>query len=327
MTGCAGFIGSHLTESLLHDGHEVVGVDCFNNNYGRSQKLRHLARASDWDSFSFIPVDLARGDVDDLVSDAEVVFHLAAEPGVRPSWGSRFEQYLRNNVLATQNLLDATHRHHGTRRFVYASSSSIYGEVTALPTGEDVTPAPHSPYGVTKLAGEHTCMLYAANHGVDAVSLRYFSVYGPRQRPDMAFRRFCTAIIEGEPVQILGDGHQTRDFTFVDDVVAATREAGVRPNLGGTAINVGGGSPTSLTDALEMIRSFASDSVQVHYAPVSSGDVRHTGADISRARDLLGYAPSTPIEVGLASEWEWVRADRDMAMRGRRRSVQREPNI
>ncbi|MEA2123317.1 MAG: hypothetical protein QOI80_99, partial [Solirubrobacteraceae bacterium] len=182
VTGCAGFIGSHLTESLLSDGHDVLGIDCFNDNYGRSAKLDNLAHAQEWDGFEFVPIDLARGDLADVVAESEVVYHLAAEPGVRSSWGGRFDTYLRNNVLATQHLLEAA-REHPPARFVYASSSSIYGQAETLPTREDATPQPHSPYGTTKLAGEHMCSLYFANHGVPTVSLRYFTVYGPRQRP------------------------------------------------------------------------------------------------------------------------------------------------
>jgi nucleoside-diphosphate-sugar epimerase len=212
VTGCAGFIGSHLTEALLADGVSVLGVDCFNDNYGRRQKLHNLETAREWDEFDFVPVDLSRGELHDLVADCETVYHLAAEPGVRSSWGLRFDQYLRNNVLATQLLLEAMRDQSG-KRFVYASSSSIYGQAEALPTSEDTTPRPHSPYGTTKLAGEHLCALYHGNHGVETVMLRYFSVYGPRQRPDMAFNRFCRAAIGGDPITVFGDGHQTRDFT------------------------------------------------------------------------------------------------------------------
>src|SRR3954452_7117053 len=223
VTGCAGFIGSHLTEAVLRDGVNVVGIDCFNDNYARPEKLRNLERAREWDAFDFVPVDLARGNLDDLVEGCDAVFHLAAEPGVRTSWGSRFEWYVRNNVIATQHLLEAAARRPEIR-FVYASSSSIYGEAAALPTREDITPRPISPYGVTKLAGENLCTAYHANLGIDVVRLRYFSVYGPRQRPDMAFHVFCRRVLRGEPVELFG-GDQTRDFTFVADVVEATRAA------------------------------------------------------------------------------------------------------
>src|SRR4051794_1145653 len=217
VTGCAGFIGSHLTESLLADGASVVGVDCFNDNYGRREKIGNLEQARDWEAFDFVPIDLARGDLQDIVVDCDVVFHLAAEPGVRASWGSRFETYVRNNVVATQHLLDAVTA--SRAKLVYASSSSVYGQAETFPTREDALPAPFSPYGVTKLTAEHLCQTYFANFGVEAVSLRFFSVYGPRQRPDMAFNIFCRAILEGRPLNVYGDGGQTRDFTYVADVV------------------------------------------------------------------------------------------------------------
>src|SRR4051794_29901247 len=224
VTGCAGFIGSHLTEALLSEGHDVVGVDCFNDNYGRPEKLRNLESARSWDAFDFVPLDLARGALEDLVEGSEVIFHLAAEPGVRASWGERFDLYLRNNVLATQHLLEASSQWPG-KRFVYSSSSSIYGQAETLPTHESVAPRPVSPYGVTKLSGEHLCLAYHANFGVPATVLRYFSVYGPRQRPDMAFNIFCRAALAGNPVEVFGDGGQTRDFTFVGDIVDATLAA------------------------------------------------------------------------------------------------------
>src|SRR3954453_15747873 len=251
VTGCAGFIGSHLTESLLADGEAVVGIDCFKDNYGRPEKLRNLERDTEWDQFEFIPIDLARGDLFDLVEECDQVFHLAAEPGVRPSWGGRFEQYVRNNVLATQHLLEAAKRA-PEQRFVFASSSSIYGQAESLPTREDVVPHPYSPYGVTKLAAEHLCDLYHRNHGVSTVSLRLFSVYGPRQRPDMAFNIFCRAAILGEPVSVFGDGTQTRDFTYVGDVVTALRLASDANGIEGQILNIGGGSRVGLRQAIEL---------------------------------------------------------------------------
>src|ERR687891_67830 len=225
VTGCAGFIGSHLTESLLEDGHEVLGVDCFNDNYARSQKLANLRAALDFDSFRFARCDLAEVDASLLLDGCDAVFHQAAEPGVRSSWGARFETYVRNNVSATQRLLEAALPLREQIRFVYASSSSVYGDAATLPTPEDTPPRPLSPYGVTKLSAEQLCVLYHANHGLQTVALRYFSVYGPRQRPDMAFNRFCRAALADEPVTLFGDGRQTRDFTYVADVVAATRAA------------------------------------------------------------------------------------------------------
>ncbi len=306
VTGCAGFIGSHLTESLLADGVEVIGVDCFNDNYQRPPKLQNLNhQAKDWDAFEFVPIDLSLGDLDEIVADADVIYHLAAEPGVRASWGSRFERYVRNNVVATQHLLEAL-RPFPDKRFVYASSSSIYGDAETFPTPEDVAPRPLSPYGMTKLSGEHLCTLYTSNHGLHTSSLRFFTVYGPRQRPDMAFHIFCRAAIEGKPLTVFGDGRQTRDFTFVEDIVAGVRaasEADIEPGL---AFNLGGGSQTSVRQTLDIIAGLADRELDVTYAAKEHGDVRDTSADTSRARAQLGFDPQTRLEDGLAAEFEWV---------------------
>jgi nucleoside-diphosphate-sugar epimerase len=306
VTGCGGFIGSHLTESLLDDGHTVVGIDCFHDNYARAQKLRNLDAARQWESFEFVPIDLSRGRLEDLVDDCDVVFHLAAEPGVRSSWGARFETYLLNNVLATQQLLEAAKRH-PDKRFVYASSSSVYGQAEKLPTDESVAPKPFSPYGCTKLAAEQLCQLYHDNYGVQTVSLRYFSVYGPRQRPDMAFAIFCRAILRDESVQVFGDGAQTRDFTFVEDVVTATRAAAVAP-VAGTVCNIGGGSQVRLDAAIEIIEELAARPLRVERAAQEQGDVRSTGADTSRARRELGFEPAVALADGLALQFDWARA-------------------
>jgi UDP-glucuronate 4-epimerase len=307
VTGCAGFIGSHLTESLLDDGHEVVGVDCFNANYGRRQKLRNLERARDWASFEFVPVDLSRGDLADLVSDVNVVFHLAAEPGVRSSWGAGFERYVANNVLATHQLLTAL-IDHPVGRLVNASSSSIYGQAATLPTPETATPAPLSPYGMTKLGAEHLCNLFAANHGIDVVTLRYFTVFGPRQRPDMAFHRFCRAALLDEDVRVLGDGRQTRDFTYVGDVVAATRAAAAARGVSGSVFNIGGGLRASVVEVVELLEQLAGTKLRMSLAPTVRGDVQDTGADTARARDLLGFSPQTDLRAGLAAELVWLQA-------------------
>jgi UDP-glucuronate 4-epimerase len=305
VTGCAGFIGSQLAEALLADGHTVLGIDCFNDNYGRADKLSNLCRARDWDGFEFVPIDLARGQLEDLVDESDAVFHLAAEPGVRSSWGGRFETYVRNNVLATQCLLEAAKRH-PRKRFVLASSSSVYGNAETLPTPESATPRPFSPYGMTKLAAEHLCDLYHGNYGVDTVALRYFSVYGPRQRPDMAFNSFCRAAIAGTPVTIYGDGRQTRDFTFVADVVRATRVAAEATHVSGRVYNIGGGTQVSLAQALELIEGYAGRPLAIEHLAGERGDVRDTGADTSRARADLGFEPAVPLEDGLREEFEWA---------------------
>jgi nucleoside-diphosphate-sugar epimerase len=272
--------------------------------------LRNLERARDWDDFEFVPIDLSRGDLSDLVADCDVVFHLAAEPGVRESWGKRFESYVRNNILATQFLLDSL-RPWPDKRLVYASSSSIYGDAERFPTAEDVIPQPISPYGTTKLAAEHLVRLYHVNYGVEGVCLRYFTVYGPRQRPDMAFHRFCQAAVAGAPIDVFGNGSQTRDFTFVSDVVAATRAAGFMPDLGGDVLNVGGGSQISVSQALAVISDLAGRALDVRYGRRRHGDVTHTGADSSKARTKLGFAPAVGFEEGLRAEFSWIAATVD----------------
>ncbi|PZS09925.1 MAG: UDP-glucose 4-epimerase [Solirubrobacterales bacterium] len=305
VTGCAGFIGSHLTEALLSDGQDVVGVDCFNDNYGRTHKLRNLERALAHERFEFVPVDLARGDLEEFVAASDVVFHLAAEPGVRSSWGARFETYLRNNVVATQHLLEATRRHPSTR-LVYASSSSVYGDAECYPTLETATPRPYSPYGVTKLAAEHLCLLYRRNFDLETVALRFFSVYGPRQRPDMAFSRFLHAALDGDPVHILGDGGQTRDFTYVDDVVAALRAAAEASSAPGRIYNVGGGTRASVNHVLELIAGMIGHPLEIERAPAEHGDVRDTSADIQLAAAELDYRPSASLEDGLSVQLDWT---------------------
>ena len=305
VTGCAGFIGSHLTESLLRDGVSVVGVDCFNDNYARPAKLRNLERARDWDAFDFVPIDLARGELADVVAEVDTVFHLAAEPGVRASWGTRFETYLRNNLLATQHLLEACKAWPG-KRLVYASSSSIYGQAETFPTLETATPRPFSPYGVTKLAAEHLCFSFCDNFGLDVVALRYFSVYGPRQRPDMAFSRLCTSALENTETTIFGDGLQTRDFTFVDDIVAATRSAATAADVVGTAYNVGGGTRVSLMSVIELLQEIAELPIPTVHARSERGDVRDTAAATDLAQRDLAYRPSVTVEDGLRRQWDWA---------------------
>jgi UDP-glucuronate 4-epimerase len=307
VTGCAGFIGSHLTEALLARGHAVVGLDCFSDNYPPAQKLANLAGARDHARFELHAVDLASADLAPILDGCEVVFHLSAEPGVRSSWGSRFDRFVHSNVEATQRLLEAV-RAGSQARVVYASSSSIYGESERLPTPEDAPPRPLSPYGVTKLAGEQLCRVYHVNHGLETVALRFFTVYGPRQRPDMAFRRFCEAAALGGSIELFGDGRQSRDFTYVEDVVGAIRAAGTAKGAAGRAYNVGGGCPISLNGALEQLAAICGRPLDVSRSERESGDVLHTAADVSRARAELGFAPVTTLADGLRAEYEWVLA-------------------
>lgn len=305
VTGVAGFIGSHLAEHLLTEGYQVVGVDGFTDYYPRAVKERNLAGLLGQPGFTLVEADLLALDLPRLLSNhcCETIFHSAAQPGVRTSWGATFQVYTQHNVLATQRLLEAC-RAVPVRRFVYASSSSIYGDAETLPTPEDVTPRPISPYGVTKLAGEHLCWLYWRTAGVPTVSLRYFTVYGPRQRPDMAFHRFIRALLSGETITIYGDGEQTRDFTFVADVVEANLLAAQLP-VAGQVFNIGGGSQASINQILALLEQLAGRSAQLQRQDRQLGDARHTAGDTIKARQLLGWQPAVALRYGLAAQLAW----------------------
>jgi UDP-glucuronate 4-epimerase len=311
VTGAAGFIGSHLCESLLDSGTEVRGVDRISSYYDPDLKRANLAPLLERDGFEFSEADLARDPLEPAMDGAEVVFHLAGQPGVRVSWGDEFQVYLDDNVLATQRLLEAA-KGRDLRRFVLASSSSIYGDAESFPTTEAATPAPVSPYGVTKLAAEHLCNLYAKGFDVPAVSLRYFTIFGPRQRPDMAFTRFIRAALQGQAIEVFGDGLQERDFTFVGDAVAATIAAGESAEPG-TAYNIAGGNHATVVDVIGALGELTGAALAVEHKPAVIGDARKTGADTSRASADLGYAPSTSLREGLALQLEVERARLDLA--------------
>lgn len=304
VTGVAGFLGSTLAERLVRDGNEVRGVDCFTDYYARVDKERNLETLRRSAAFELREEDLSTTDVRALVRDVEVVFHQAAQAGVRASWGESFESYTRHNILATQRLLEAV-KGSGVRRLVYASSSSVYGDTTDLPMRESSRPRPFSPYGVTKLAAEHLAELYRHNFGVSTVSLRYFTVYGPRQRPDMAFRRFIEAMLSGRPLPVFGDGAQTRDFTFVDDIVEANLLA-TREGVEGV-YNIGGGSRVTLQEVLEELAHIVGVPLAIERALTQAGDVRHTEADTTLARERLGYAPKVALRQGLERQVAWMR--------------------
>ena len=304
VTGAAGFIGSHLTAALLDRGAQVTGLDCFTDYYARSLKEANLAVNQHRDGFRFIEGRIQDGNLRTLLSGVTHVFHLAAQAGVRKSWGRDFRVYSDNNVDASQQLLEAC-VNLPLAKFVYASSSSIYGDNVSIPMREDARPQPVSPYGVTKLAAEQLCYLYHVNHGVPTASLRYFTVYGPRQRPDMGFHRFISAAIAGDPILLFGDGEQTRDFTFVRDAVAATVAAGDR-GVPGRAYNIGGGSRVSINHVLDIIGRVAGRSLDIRREPAQKGDMRDTFADTSLARADLGFAPSVSLEEGIAAEYRWL---------------------
>ncbi len=305
VTGAAGFVGSHLSERLVALGHEVAGVDCFLDYYPRATKERNLKGLRSAASFRLVETDLAREALAPIVEGVDWVFHQAAQAGVRASWGRDFQIYAENNVLATQRLLEAA-RDAKVRRFVYASSSSVYGDTRELPMREGSLPQPVSPYGVSKLAAEHLCWLYWRSYGLPTTSLRYFTVYGPRQRPDMAFHKFLRGALRDEEITLYDDGEQTRDFTFISDAVAANVAAAERGE-GGGVFNIGGGSEVSLNHVLRTIEEISGTRLRVRREQRQKGDVRHTMADCSRARRALGFRPEVSLDDGLRGEWEWIR--------------------
>ena len=308
VTGGAGFIGSHLCEALLDAGHDVRSVDAFTGYYDPAAKRENVAGLLPHPAFELVEVDLVTADAERLLDGIEVVFHLAGQPGVRNSWASGFPDYVQANVVATQRLLEAARAQTGLRRFVNASSSSIYGEDPNYPTVETQVPRPHSPYGVTKLAAEHLCGAYAANWGVPTVTLRYFTVYGPRQRPDMAIHRFVLAAMRGETVALFGDGEQRRDFTYVTDVVSATIEAAFRDVEPGTVVNVAGGSDCTVNELIDIIASEVGTPLHVRREASQAGDVRRTMADTTRAREVLAWTPTLSLAEGVAHQVHWHRA-------------------
>ena len=305
VTGAAGFVGSSICARLLAEGWDVVGIDAMTDYYDVVRKEENLARLGS--RFRWMRAGLADVDLDALLADVDVVFHEAGQPGVRSSWGQDFAVYLEANVAATQVLLEAARRAPHLSRIVYASSSSVYGDAESYPTSELDRPAPISPYGVTKLAAEHLCCLYASQFGLPTVSLRYFTVFGPRQRPDMAFTRFLTAAATGREITIYGTGEQVRDFTFVDDVVEANLLAATADLKPGTVLNIAGGTHVSVNEVLEEVAGLTGGSLDVRHVARSDGDVTRTGGDASRAAELLGWRPRTGIVEGLAQQWEWVR--------------------
>ena len=315
VTGCAGFIGSSLTDRLLAEGWGVLGIDSFEGYYARDIKEANLLEARRHPAFSLVEGDLielassdgamrAGGSLREIVGSADHIYHLAAQPGVRGSWGRSFETYVRNNVLATQLLLECA-KDAGIASFVCASSSSVYGDTATLPMDETAECRPFSPYGVTKLASEHLARLYARNFGLPTVSLRFFTVYGPRQRPDMAFNRFIRAALEDLPIEVFGDGSQTRDFTFVSDIVDGIVAAPAAPP--GSVLNLGGGSRVTLSEALEVLGTVMGREIRVQLSDAQAGDVKDTWAAVARAREAIGFQPKVDLASGLAAEYEWLR--------------------
>ncbi|HEY3941019.1 MAG TPA: NAD-dependent epimerase/dehydratase family protein [Acidimicrobiales bacterium] len=318
VTGVAGFVGSHLAEALVEAGHRVVGIDCLTDYYDAAAKRQNLRLLGGRANFEFVLADLRTAELEPMLAGADVVFHQAGQPGVRKSWSTGFVDYSTHNIVGTQRLLEAARRVR-CPRVVYASSSSVYGNAPAYPTSEASLPHPHSPYGVTKLAAEHLCSLYAANWGLPTVSLRYFTVYGPRQRPDMAFRRLIDAAVDGRSFALYGSGRQVRDFTYVGDVVAANLAAGGADVAPGTVVNIAGGASASMNEVIELVGELTGAPVALERQPAMPGDVERTGGTIDAADRSLGWAPVTSLRDGLEAQVAWSR--RRLAERDRRSPI------
>jgi nucleoside-diphosphate-sugar epimerase len=306
VTGCAGFIGSSITDRLLAEGYKVIGVDCFTDYYARSIKESNIQIATRNSSFTFIEKDIMEMDE---FPEVDYIFHEAAQAGVRASWGTSFAIYTRNNIDATQHLLE-WYKNKPLKKFVYASSSSVYGDAP-LPMKEDMKPQPVSPYGVSKLAAEHLCYLYWKNYQIPTVSLRYFTVYGPRQRPDMGINKFVHSVINSKPITIFGDGTQTRDFTFISDVVDANLLAAKKSDekITGNVFNIGGGNCVTVNDLISSIGKISGKKPEIKYSEKQKGDVNDTLADAEKAKLLLGWNPKVRIEQGLEKYVRWIRSE------------------
>ncbi len=313
ITGAAGFIGSHLAQTCLAHGHRVIGIDSFSPYYGRELKRANVADMDRYDTWRFIEGNLIEVDLSALLAEVDVVFHLAAQPGVRSSWGQTFSAYVDNNVVALQRLLEAARSTH-LDKFVFASSSSVYGDAELLPTAEDCPLHPISPYGATKALGEHLCRVYHHTHGLPVVTLRYFTVYGPRQRPDMAFHRLIQAALGHDEIVIYGDGKQTRDFTYVGDAVDGTVAAAFKGEPG-AVYNLGGGARTSINEVLSIVAALAETDLIVRRSGAQAGDARDTAADTTHAHAHLGFSPSRSLYDGLREQVAWHHRTLDAASR------------
>ena len=309
ITGVAGFIGSTLAEKLLHDGHNVRGIDSFTNYYPPHIKEKNIEKCLKHTNFSLIRQDLeSLLDLSTIFKNAEYIFHLAAQPGVRASWGKEFVIYVKNNISVTQKILESLKNNTTLKKFVLASSSSVYGNQPSIMNEETSLTRPVSPYGVTKLAAENLTNLYFKNYKIPTVSLRYFTVYGPKQRPDMAFTRFFNSIIKDKKLSIFGNGEQTRDFTYVDDIVKATINAATSDSVG-EILNVGGGSVFSLSEIIEFMKEITQKEFEIDFKTEQKGDVTHTSADISKAEKLINYKSNTDIKYGLTQQYEYIKTN------------------
>jgi nucleoside-diphosphate-sugar epimerase len=303
VTGAAGFIGSNLCEQLVADGHDVIGADRFSDYYDPELKKLNAASLESLSGFELFELNLATDNLENLFSGVDIVFHLAAQAGVRSSWGDTFDTYVTDNILVTQRLLEAS-RNTELRKFVLASTSSVYGDAETLPTSESSPLLPISPYGLTKLCAEQLATLYMSQWGIPLTTVRYFTVYGPRQRPDMGFLKFMRAISMGTPITVYGDGTQTRDFTYVGDAAQATVSAGMIGDVG-DIFNIGGGSPISVMEVITILEELMGRSAVLEFIDPQPGDAKHTAADISHAQEALNYEPSTELRDGLIEQVRW----------------------
>jgi len=304
VTGAAGFIGSHMCRRLLKERFSVIGIDSFTNFYPKWVKEKNIQPFLNDKKFEFIVGDINALNLKNLLQKTDCVFHIAAQAGVRSSWGQEFSAYTKNNIEATQKLLEES-KEAQIKKFIYASSSSVYGFCPDLPTSEDSPLHPYSPYGVTKLAGENLCFLYFKNYGVPCISLRFFTVYGPGQRPDMAFHRFFRAAFENRPISVYGNGEQTRDFTYIDDIIEANF-ASIRLGKTGETYNIGGGNRKKLKDIFPIFEEICQKKVQINWQEKQWGDVLHTFASIEKAKQDLNYTPKFKLYNGLQEEWNWI---------------------
>ena len=311
VTGVAGFIGSTLTEKLLEQGHTITGIDSFTDYYSVHIKEKNIKNILKHPNFSFIHEDLGKLNFSKLFENIDYIFHLAAQPGVRKSWGDDFQIYNQNNIVITQKILESLKKNSNLKKFVLASSSSVYGDQLGLLNEEKSLTRPVSPYGVTKLAAENLTNLYHKNFKIPTVALRYFTVYGPKQRPDMAFTRFLYSIINGKKFSIYGTGEQTRDFTYVDDIVSGTIDAATSDSVG-EILNLGGGSVISFSEIIEIMKTMTGKNPEIEFTNEQKGDVRHTNADITKSRKLINYIPKTDIKSGLKNQFEYITKNQNL---------------
>ena len=306
VTGAAGFIGSHLSEKLLENGFKVIGIDCFTDYYSKKIKKNNMISFQNNKNFKLIESDLMEIDLISIIKESEFLFHEAAQPGVRASWGDQFDTYVKDNILVTQKILESAKEVKTLEKIVMASSSSVYGEQEGIMIENKTIPSPISPYGVTKLASENLGLTYASNYDLPVTSLRYFTVYGPRQRPDMAFTKFIKANLSGDKISIFGDGNQTRDFTYISDIIDANLEC-VKSEIHGNVLNIGGGKTYSIMDVLNIIENITDKNNKLIFLTKQKGDVFRTEADIKMASKIIGYKPKISLKEGLMKQIELIK--------------------